>query len=158
MIEIGKPLFGYVVCLTMADGAFVGGALVTDAAGLPVEFRHTEPVVPSRIQRVLYGRVLEAYMHNDVVVGLLLASLTSIPQMFIVAEVNYLDGAGAFGQPAVWATDARNVPAKEPGTRLDLSDEEYVLHLAPGNGPIRVRMIHPKRSPPRRGSIVEAPD
>ncbi len=139
-IEVGKPALGYVVCLTMPDGAFIGGALITDSVGLPVEFRHTEPVVPTKLQRILYGKVLEAYMANDVVMGALLSSIQSKPDIYLVPDIAYLQGADGFGPPALWISSARNVPVKEAGARHDLSDEEYVLQLMPGNGPVRIRM------------------
>jgi len=118
----------------------MGGALVVDSAGLPIEFRHTEPVLPSKLQRVLYGRALEAYMCNEVVVGALLQSVEAKPQMYIAGDSIYLAGAGAFGLPAIAIAEARNVPAKEIGSRQDLSAEEFVLYLGPGNGPIRVKL------------------
>jgi hypothetical protein len=139
VMEIGKPLFTYIVCLTMADSAFMGGALVTDAAGLPIEFRHTEPLVPSKLQRVLYGRALDAYMYNEVVISALLAAVEAKPQMYIAGDVSYVAGAGGLGVQAVSIAEARNVPAKEVGSRQDLSGEEFVLYLGPGNGPIRVK-------------------
>ncbi len=136
-----QPLqLGFVACLTMPDGAYVGGALVTDGLGLPVEFRHTDPVMPSRLQRVLYGRVLDNHIHNDVVAGALLGSVESKPGLYIVADAAYLPGASGFGVPAVWIGEARNAPPQEIGTRHDLSSTEYLIQLGLGNGAIRVRV------------------
>lgn len=45
-----------------AKGGYVGGLLVTDAAGLPVEFFSTLPVRPTAVQRAVYGRALDRHV------------------------------------------------------------------------------------------------
>ena len=46
-----------------ADGeAIRGGMLVTDAQTKPLEFRCTDPVRPTSLQKVLYGKMLENHV------------------------------------------------------------------------------------------------
>jgi hypothetical protein len=40
----------------------IGAILVTDQIGVPLEFKYTEPVVATKLHRILYGTVLEKYM------------------------------------------------------------------------------------------------
>ena len=54
----GKLTLGYVLSPAVAEDVFMGGAMVTDASGLPLEFRYTEPVRATKLQRILYGDVL----------------------------------------------------------------------------------------------------
>ena len=76
----GKLSFGYVLSLSVAEDVFMGGAMVTDAYGLPLEFRYTEPVRATKLQRILYGDVLEKYIHGDVIAGNLIGRLDQKPE------------------------------------------------------------------------------
>ena len=63
---------GFLVVRAGGDGTYVGGLMVTDASGLPVDFRYTDPVTPTRLQRALYGNVLDRYLRSEVVLRTLL--------------------------------------------------------------------------------------
>jgi len=64
---------------------WVGGYLVTNAWGRPLEFRLTSAVQPNRIQTVLYGPTLEEYLYADVI-GKALVEKTSIRPDLIVTD------------------------------------------------------------------------
>lgn len=65
---------------------WVGGYLVTNAWGRPMEFRLTSAVQPNRVQTVLYGPTLDEYLHADVI-GKALVEKTSIRPDLIVTDV-----------------------------------------------------------------------
>ena len=44
-----KLALGYVLSQSVAEDVFMGGAMVTDAYGLPLEFRYTEPVRATKL-------------------------------------------------------------------------------------------------------------
>ena len=46
---------------------WVGGYLVTNGWGRPVEFRLSTAVQPNRVQAVLYGPTLAEYLHADLI-------------------------------------------------------------------------------------------
>lgn len=102
----GKLALGYVLSLSVAEDVFMGGAMVTDAYGLPLEFRYTEPVRATKLQRILYGDVLEKYIHGDVIAGNLIGRLDQKPDLFLVSEPALLEAAAAAGKKAV-----RSLPA-----------------------------------------------
>jgi hypothetical protein len=64
---------------------WVGGYLVTNAWGRPLEFRLTSAVQPNRVQTVLYGPTLTEYLHADVI-GKALVEKTSIRPDLIVTD------------------------------------------------------------------------
>ena len=64
---------------------YVGGYLVTNAWGRPLEFRLTSAVQPNRVQTVLYGPTLAEYLHADVI-GKALVEKTSIRPDLIVTD------------------------------------------------------------------------
>lgn len=64
---------------------WVGGYLITNAWGRPLEFRLTSAVQPNRVQTVLYGPTLTEYLHADVI-GKALVEKTSIRPDLIVTD------------------------------------------------------------------------
>lgn len=64
---------------------WVGGYLITNAWGRPLEFRLTSAVQPNRVQAVLYGPTLNEYLHADVI-GKALVDKTSIRPDLIVTD------------------------------------------------------------------------
>ena len=52
---------------------YFGGILVADEFGLPVEFRHTLPVRPTKLQRAIYGDALDRYVRAVVIAQRLVA-------------------------------------------------------------------------------------
>ena len=135
-----KLSLGYVLSLSVAEDVFMGGAIVTDAHGLPLEFRYTEPVRATKLQRILYGDVLEKYIHGDVIAGSLIGRLEQKPDLFLVSEPALLDTAGAAGKRAVLLLASRVPPLKEFGATQDVSDTEYFLQVSDSGSPVRVRL------------------
>ncbi len=59
-------MIGY-ISVKKIDEKYTGGLLVVDQAGIPLEFKYTEPIVPSQLQRILYGKSLESYLYIEVI-------------------------------------------------------------------------------------------
>lgn len=57
---------GFLSVLHEAAG-YVGGYLVTNAWGRPMEFRLSSAVQPSRVQQILYGDTLEPYLCGELI-------------------------------------------------------------------------------------------
>jgi hypothetical protein len=76
-----KP--GYLITL-MESGAYLGGVMITNDHGIPVDFKYTDPVIPTKVQRIIYGSVLEQYIRNHVIIGAIAKEITSQPSFFVV--------------------------------------------------------------------------
>jgi len=74
---------GYILANEMGEDTFIGGLLVTDQKGFPIEFRYTDPVTPSALQRVIYGNALDRYLIVEVIARSLIESVTDKPDLFI---------------------------------------------------------------------------
>ena len=135
-----KTTLGYVLSLSMAESVFMGGAMVTDAHALPIEFRYTEPVRATKLQRVLYGDVLEKYIQCDVIAGNLVGRLEQKPDLLIVSDANLLPALDNGKFKVVMISPTRTHPLKEYGAQQDISDIEFHLQLTDSGGPVRVRM------------------
>ena len=118
----------------------MGGAMVTDAHALPIEFRYTEPVRATKLQRVLYGDVLEKYIQCDVIAGNLVGRLEQKPDLLIVADANLLPALDNGRFKVVTISPTRTNPLKEYGAQQDLGETEFHLQLTDSGGPVRVKM------------------
>ncbi len=70
---------------------YVGGYLVTNAWGRPLEFRLTSAVQPTRVQQILYGHTLEPYVFADLIAKTLLDKTSTAVQVVITDKIAVLD-------------------------------------------------------------------
>lgn len=68
------------------NGSYVGGMMITDHHGIPVDFKYTDPVNPTKIQRIIYGSVLEQYIRNHVILGALSKEINVPPSFYFVSQ------------------------------------------------------------------------
>lgn len=139
MATSSKPQVGYLISLAIADNVYMGGAMVTDAYGLPIEFRYTEPVKATKLQRVLYGEVLEKYIQTDVILANILDNLEQKPPVFIVSDPQFLSAVEAKGRTAIWLGESRTSPLAEVGATTSISEDEVLLQLTSTGSPVRVK-------------------
>ncbi len=57
---------GFLTVVRDANG-YLGGYLITNRWGRPLEFRMTTAVQPNKVQQVLYGDTLERYLCSDLI-------------------------------------------------------------------------------------------
>ncbi len=134
-----KPVVGYLVSVAIADNVFMGGAMVTDIYGLPLEFRYTEPVKATKLQRVLYGEVLEKYIQTDVILANILDNLEQKPAVYVVNDAQFLTAVEGKGRTAIWLGEARSTPLAEVGATTTVSEDEVLLQVTSTGSPIRVK-------------------
>jgi len=62
----GKGLvLGFFTLLQDGPVGWIAGYLLTNAQGRPLEFRLTSPVQPTKVQQILYGPTLDAYLVGE---------------------------------------------------------------------------------------------
>lgn len=69
---------------TISHDGYIAGLLITDLQGIPIEFRCTQPVKPSALQRILYGDSLENFIGVNLCGFSLLRSIQNKPSLLIV--------------------------------------------------------------------------
>jgi hypothetical protein len=83
-------------------GGHVGGYLVTNGWGRPVEFRLSTAVQPNRVQQILYGRTLQSYICAELI-GKTLFDKTSAPVQLVVTDREpVLDLRQRIDVPVLW--------------------------------------------------------
>lgn len=150
---------GYLMVSTPAPNVYLGGLMVTDGRGLPVEFRYTEPVQPSRIQQVLYGQVLSAYIKREMILETLLKNVESRFRCLLV-EDEHLSGSIARGVPMIRIAATKASPIGAIGKTQEIAPGEILLQVSAEGSPVRLRLDSPKNDAPTKNETTpknEAP-
>lgn len=127
--------------ITHDPGGVVGGYLVTNAWGRPLEFRLTTAVQPTRVQQILYGPTLTEYLHADLIGKTLIEKTTAQPHLIVADSVPALALRWRVGTPTV-ALGAADAPDTQPLTHARSS----------------VPLLIPARFPTERDAIVQRLD
>ena len=78
----GLLTLGFLAVLQEPTG-WLGGYLVTNGWGRPLEFRLTTAVQPNRVQTALYGPTLSEYIHADVIGKTLIEKTATKPDLIV---------------------------------------------------------------------------
>jgi hypothetical protein len=130
-------MIGYLVVDLFEPVGYLGGVLVADEYGLPVEFRHTLPVRPTRLQRAIYGEALDRYIRSVVVCQRLVAGLEHRPAVVLVADPVLL---GESEPPLGHLAESGVDPVGPAGTVEPFSGAHsgFLLQLRAGEAPLRL--------------------
>ena len=82
VLSPSRKQIGYFCHLKM-DERHMGGILITNQIGVPLEFKYTEPVTATNLHKILYGSVLEKYLHETVIRDRLGREVRALPNYFI---------------------------------------------------------------------------
>src|SRR5512137_623050 len=77
---------GFLTICERPELGIVGGYLVLNTAGRPLEFHCTVPVRPSRAQEILYGPTLKPFLYGEQIGRALIAKAVSQP-LFVCTDV-----------------------------------------------------------------------
>jgi hypothetical protein len=69
----------------------VGGMLVTNRIGRPLEFQCTTPVKANRTQEILYGQTLRPFLHSELIGRTLVERLQVKPDVILIDQPTLLD-------------------------------------------------------------------
>ncbi len=121
------------------DERHMGAILVTNQIGVPVEFKYTEPVVATRLHKILYGSVLEKYLHETVIRDRLGREVRSFPNFFI-APYDEKEFLGTIAEREMMAIQRYSLPPgdlsgpfsriREREAIIELEEERIFLRLA----------------------------
>ena len=126
--------------MTMKEGAsYLGGLLLTDPAGIPLDFRYTEPITPTKRQTVLYGKALEPHLKEEVIQKSLVKELNSAPALFILPPADMAGGwSGDTKCPVLAIQKTQEMPLARTGEVFRASPREVLVQIMEGAAPLRV--------------------
>ena len=85
-----KAQLGFLGVVNLVGTGFVGGLLVTNQLGRPLEFQCTTPVKPSRTQEILYGPTLTSFICAELIGKTLFDRLQVKPQVIVCDQTEML--------------------------------------------------------------------
>lgn len=126
----------YLITRQAPSGGILGAVLVCDTKGFPLEFRYTEPIIPTKIQKVLYGNNLEKYLKVDVILDSLLKVLSNNYDYLIVSDESLLDYKDA---KIIFKIASAQNPLLSGNDKVQITnDNECLLRTKLAESPIRL--------------------
>ena len=124
---------GFLAAIELPDRGHVGGLLVTNHLGRPLEFQCTAPVKANRTQEILYGPTLVPYLLCELIGRTLLEKVGVKPQLVLTDDSRLLELREHAAMPvAVLETPEQGqteAPRREAGTApLRLGLKHVALH------------------------------
>jgi len=117
---------------------YIGAVLITDFKGFPLEFRYTDPIIPTKIQQMLYGKGLEKYIKLDVITDSLLRILSNKVSVLLVQDedlLNYKTDSVVI----IRISSTKAPPLSQAGDINEVKKSEYLLQTSQANHPVRLQ-------------------
>jgi hypothetical protein len=131
----GLSHLGFLTVLHEANG-YLGGYLVTNVWGRPLEFRLSSAVQPNRVQQILYAGTLESYICADLIGKTLIDKTAVSVQLLVTDRETVLDVRHKLDYPVLW------LPAADDARAATLAGgETAVMPAQAGRGPL---LRHPR--------------
>ena len=103
-----------------------------------MDFKYTDPVNPTKVQRIIYGSVLEQYIRNHVIIGALLKEITVSPAFYVVSQHQLFDIEEANKLTLVAIQRTQFAALGERGTVTRAKENEVLLQGGSDPHPLRV--------------------
>lgn len=126
---------GFLTVLQEPAG-FVGGYLVTNQWGRPLEFRLSTAVQPNRVQQILYGTTLQGYICADLIGKTLVDKTVARPQFLFTDSEHVLNLRLHVSVPVAWlpiSGDEAIVPSMSPHPQFP-EDGQAIAAWLTGHG------------------------
>ncbi len=116
---------GFLTVLQEGNG-YLGGYLVTNGWGRPLEFRLSSAVQPNKVQQILYANTLVPYICGELIGKALVEKASVAVQLVVTTCEAALDLRHKVDMPVVWLTSAEDAGATSP-TAILLRDNKGKL-------------------------------
>ncbi len=133
---------GFLAAVEVDGRGYVGGLLVTNQNGRPLEFQCTTPVKPDRTQEILYGKMLRPWLLGELIGRTLLERVSIKPDIVITADADILELRNHTDTPVACTSEGKmSSGTMELGGRklrfheTHQNDSDFVsqqTHLIPG--------------------------
>lgn len=108
---------GFLTVIDQPRSGLIGGFLILNPAGRPLEFHCTTPVKPSKAQEILYGETLQPYLFGEQIAHTLLTRSKTSVDLVLTDTPAVLAVQGLTDKPIVYVFRKESVP------NLEISDE-----------------------------------
>ena len=128
------------------DNEYRGAVLIVDFRGIPLDFRYTDPVSPTKLEKVLYGGSLDVYIREEVILESLIKATEEKPDLWICQDRHLLSSLGdKVNGPVVLLENTSRKSLNGAGQSEHLSeDKTYLLQLDLLGPPYRTELVRDK--------------
>lgn len=112
---------GFLTAIEISDRGYVGGLLVTNHFGRPLEFQCTAPVKPNRTQEILYGPTLAPFLLGELIGRTLLDKVGVKPHLVLTERPELLDLRAHVDMPVACVDDLQR--EKRPSAESETPSE-----------------------------------
>ena len=128
-----EKLIGFLTVIEPRDGVLIGGYLILNTKGRPVEFHCTAPVQPNRAQQILYGASLRPYLCGERIGQALVDQSKRQPVILCTDIADAIGLRERVSAPLIFVSTA-DEPAETHGGRsflpINLGTQKAWLHSA----------------------------
>ncbi len=135
-------LLGYLVVKAVRELVYMGGIGVFNEFGIPQEFRYTDPVEPTEVQRILFGDSLDLAVRVKVVGESLIKELSVSPEYIITHTKDMLQIKSSI--PLAYLEHTQHAPLDDVGKYVS-EGEGYLVQLYPAQSPYYVVLSSKKK-------------
>jgi hypothetical protein len=129
--------------------------LIVDYRGIPVDFRYTDPIRPTRLEKILYGNALDVYLKEELILESLIGAVEMKPALWACRESGLLlpIRAASKDRTVFLATSSRS-PMNATGD-YELAGEPmaYFIQVDSVSAPLRVVFPGPPQEPELKATV-----
>ena len=107
---------GFMETMEVEGRGHIGGLLITNQNGRPLEFQCTTPVKPNRTQEILFGETLRPWLLGELIGCTLLDRVAIKPSLIVTSNQHLLELRNHTNIPVACTNDARAKIAEQGGT------------------------------------------
>lgn len=125
---------GFLTAIEVPEKGFVGGLLVTNHNGRPLEFQCTVPIKANPTQAILYGPTLVPFLLGELIGGTLVEKAGIKPQLILTDHVQILELRNHIDKPVVLVEKgAKELSSDEPGFRRSIRLGRHIIQFHPAH-------------------------
>ncbi len=119
---------GFLTAIELTGGGYVGGLLVTNRFGRPLEFQCTTPVRPNRTQEILYGTTLRSFVLGELIGKTLVEKSAVKPDVVLTEGDELLELRSHIAQPVAVVEPQANGGRQSSGHLLRIGRQSLRFH------------------------------
>ncbi|GHS89227.1 hypothetical protein AGMMS49957_12090 [Synergistales bacterium] len=137
-MAVSNNSLGYLV-VDGAEGLFRGASLVVDFRGIPMDFRYTDPIRPTRLEKILYGNALEVYLREELILESLIGAAEMKPSIWVCREADLLPPLKSITRGKVLFLAPSNHSPLEAAGNVEATGEDlsYMVQADSVSAPLR---------------------
>ncbi len=133
---------GFLTAMEVPNSGYVGGLLVTNRFGRPLEFQCTAPVRPNRTQEILYGPTLRPFLLGELIGQTLVERVDVKPHLVLTEQTDLLELRNHISIPVALIKEVSIAVRPQPSPLLEAVPETPARSIQIGRHALRFHQAH----------------